>query len=941
MSKFFRFLLILVSVALFTAISTTAQNNKIVSELPENTRVTKGVLSNGMTYYIYPTDVTEGVASYYIIQNVGSVLENDDQKGLAHFLEHMAFNGTENFKGKGILKTLEKQGAIFGRDINAYTSFDETVYNLNNIPTKDGLVDTCLLILRDWSNYLLLTEEEIDAERGVIKEEWRTRQSGGMRILQQNLPAMFNNSIYAERLPIGDMKVVEGFEYDALRDFYHDWYRTDLQAIAVIGDFDAKEIESKIKVMFSDIPAVENPKERTITTIPSNESLLYHLSMDEEVASSSISFIINHPKNLGSWTKQDFKTELMNNMVQGMISDRLREIAQKPESPFLSAGLYFNSMNRANRQLTLSIRPKSGQQHEAFRTAMTEMERAAKFGFVEAEIERALKDLYTNYETQISKEDDWSHGQIEGMIQKNYLENEPMTDVTKEYEIAKSLLEGIQPSEFHERFKALYTANNRILLVTGVAGNNNLSEEEAKSIITEVENNMEIEPYKDSFAGKSLLSNVDIKPGKIISEKTDKITGAKVFELSNGAKVYYSFVDKNKNDVSFYAISDGGTSLLDDEKLPSASMAVSLAQMSGLGEFNAVELPKVLAGKTARTQLNLSDVSESINGSSTTKDVETLLQMVYMRFEKPRFDADAYKVMQGNISNYLERKAKNLGSKMQDSVTVTLYGTDNPRNRLFDETFAEDITYDEMVEVYKDRFKDASDFEFFLVGDIDEETVKPLIAKYIGGIGSSSTEEKWEDNEPDWIDNSIKRRIVLAMEDPKASVRIGFEREQDYNLKTSYIANTLSALLKLRYTETLREEEGGTYGAGVRAGMAKRPTEKSYLSVSFDCNPEKVDNLVSIVYNEIKKISEGTINEEDLNKTLESFLKNREESKNYNSYTMDRLINFYREGYDMEDPANFVNIINSISKKDVQEFAENLMEDGKTYQIVFLPQGEL
>ncbi|WP_455169738.1 M16 family metallopeptidase, partial [Aegicerativicinus sediminis] len=816
MLKTYRILLLMLSIVFFNFLEASAQHNSIVSELPENTRVTKGVLSNGMTYYIYPTDVTEGVASYYIIQNVGSVLENDEQKGLAHFLEHMAFNGTENFEGKGILKTLEKQGAIFGRDINAYTSFDETVYNLNNIPTRDGLVDTCLLILRDWSNYLLLTEEEIDAERGVIKEEWRTRQSGGMRILQQNLPAMFNNSIYAERLPIGDMKVVEGFEYDALRDFYHDWYRTDLQAIAVIGDFDVKEIESKIKVMFSDIPAVENPKERTITSIPDNEAMIYNLSMDEEVASSNISFVINHPKNLGSWSKEDFKTELLNNMVQRMVSDRLKEISQKPESPFLSAGLFFRDMTRANRQLTLAIRPKSDMQHEAFKTAMIEMERASKFGFVEAEVERALKDLYTNYETQISKEDDWSHGQIEGMIQKNYLENEPMTDVKKEYELAKSLLEGIQPNAFHERFKALYTSNNRVLLVTGVEGRDNLTEQDAKSIIKEVETNNEIEAYKDSFAGKSLLNEAQINPGKIISEKIDEVTGAKVFELSNGAKVHYSFVDKNKNDVSFYAISDGGTSLLNDDKLPSASMSVSLAQMSGLGEYNAVELPKVLAGKTARTQLNLSDVSESINGSSTTKDVETLLQMVYMRFEKPRFDADAYKVMQGNISNFLQRKTKNLGSKMQDSITVTLYGTKNPRNRLFDEAYAEEITFDEMVAVYKDRFKDASDFDFFIVGDISEEAVKPLIAKYIGGITSSSTDEDWKNKEPNWLDDTIKRRIFLPMEDPKATVRIGFEREQDYTIKADYIANTLSALLKLRYTETLREEEGGTYGAGVR-----------------------------------------------------------------------------------------------------------------------------
>ncbi len=929
---------ITVLLAFLFCISLMAQNSNLNDPLPENNKITKGVLPNGMTYYLYSTDVTQDVASYYIIQNVGSVLENDDQQGLAHFLEHMAFNGTENFKGKGILNTLQKVGAVFGKDINAYTSFDETVYNMDNIPTTDELITTCLTVLRDWSNFLLLTDEEIDAERGVIKEEWRTRQSGGMRVLQQSLPTMFNNSIYSKRLPIGLMDVVDNFEYKALRDFYHDWYRTDLQAIAIVGDIDVVAIEKRIKTMFSDIPAVKNPMERFVVQIEDNKDMLYQMAMDEEVSTASISFNITHPKSLKDQTVADLKESLLNGMVTGMLSARLREISQKPDAPFLGASIFYSDLARAKNQLSLRISPKPGEQQEAFKDALTEVNRAVKFGFTQAEIDRTMKSYSSSYENKISKESDLPHGAIINTITKNYLDNETMTDVSKEYELVKQIFATLTANEVHEKLKKLYTKENRILMVTGVKDLNNLSKEEAINIINTVEKDNALTAYEDEFGGKTLITGIDIKKGSIVSEKPIKETGATEFKLSNGATVYYKFADKNKDDVQFMATSYGGESLLQDSELASASMLGSLVQLSGLGDYSATELPKVLAGKTARTQVVVSDLNEIVIGNAVTKDVETMLQMVYLSFEKPRLDQDAFKVLENNIGNFLTRRSKDINAKMQDSVTTTLYGNNNPKQRLFNQAMLDDVDFATIEKIYKSRFSNAADFNFFVVGDIQKDELKPLLAQYIASISASGAKENWKDNSESWVNKNIDKDIALQMEDPKASVRIGYKNNFKHSLKNELLASTLAAILQLRYTETLREQEGGTYGASARVSLSKRPVQKANLQVNFDCNPEKVEQLITIVHNEVNKIAKGDIQQLDLDKTLTNYIKERKEQKDYNRYDMSWVSNYVLEGYNMNDPKNYEDIVNSITAKDVQNFTAELLKGADTYEIVFKPQ---
>ncbi|TGV00996.1 M16 family metallopeptidase [Flavivirga rizhaonensis] len=913
-----------------------AQN--IDLKLPIDKSFKKGVLENGLTYYLKSTDVTKDVASYYIIQNVGSVLENDDQQGLAHFLEHMAFNGTENFEGKGILNTMQKHGLVFGRDINAYTSFDETVYNINNIPTTPELIDTGLLILKDWSNYLLLTDEEIDAERGVIKEEWRTRQSGGMRIFQKNIGTMFNHSKYAQRMPIGLMEVVDNFEYKALRDFYHDWYRTDLQAIAIVGDINVDEIEAKIKKIFSTIPAVESPKERFVVTIPENEKMLYSMAMDEEVSTSNISFGIRHPKPLKEETISSLKESLLNNMITSMLSSRIKELSRKPEATFLNARISYGDHSRSTKALNMSIYPKPNQQHAAFKSVLTEVNRAVKFGFAKAEIERTITDFTSYYENQISKKDDMSHGRIVQLIQADYLENVAIIDVEKEFEIAKAIFNTLKADEIHLALKKLYTDKNRFLTLTGVKGNNNLTKEDALNIINDVENDASLEAYTDEFGGKTLISGMTIKNGAVTSEETNKALESTTFTLSNGIKVHYKYANKNANDVKLKALSKGGTSLLKDTDLPSTAILTNVIQYSGLGDYSATDLPKVLAGKTASTSIGISDLSESISGSSVTKDTETMLQMVYLRFVKPRFDENGYNVIMQNVENYKIRRKENIAEKMKDSMTITLYGANSPKKRIFNDAFIKDISFDKIKAIYNDRFDNAADFEFFIVGDIEKEALKPLLERYIASIPTKDTKEIWKDNSTPWLSGKIDKDIYLKMEDPKSSVRISYKNDYKYSLKNALIARALGDILDLRYTETLREEEGGTYGASTNASLSKRPLQKASISVNFDCNPDKVETLIAIVHEEINKMAEGHILQLDLDKTLTNYLKERKQQKDYNSYEMSLLTRYYREGYNMNDSKNFEDIVNNITTKDIQKFAKTLLKDAKSYEIVFKPK---
>ncbi|MDR7370234.1 insulinase family protein [Flavobacterium aquidurense] len=915
-----------------------SQNINYNDALPVDKTIKKGVLPNGMTYYIKSTDVVKGAASYYIIQNVGSILENEDQRGLAHFLEHMAFNGTENFPGKEILNTLQKHGAVFGKDINAYTSFDETVYNLNNIPLKDGLLDTCLTVLKDWSNSLLLTNEEIDAERGVIKEEWRTSQNGYSRLFVKSMPVLFNGSKYAERLPIGLMSVVEHFDYKTLRDFYHDWYRTDLQAIAVIGDVNLDEIEQKIIEKFSKIPAIKKTKERFIIDIPANKEMAFIYGTDPEVSTASINFSVRDKKSLEPETVSDLKRDLLESIVSIMLSGRISEKSQKPDASFLNAQLWYGGFSRTSNAFTITIYPKLNQQQQALKEVLTEIQRAVKFGFIQTEVDRSIASIKSSYENKIAKKNDQDHGQIEAVIQNNFLSNRTMKDTEKEYEIAKQLLQQITAEELHNTIKRFYGQENRYLNVTGVEGQDNLTEVQAKEIISSVQNDTSIVPYNETLEGATITDGVNIKAGTIKKTILNKETGATVYQLSNGVKVHYKFVDKEKDNVSLNAISYGGKSLLSNADLPSANLLGDLISMSGLGNYSASDLQKIMAGKTAGVSIGLGDITESLSGYSNTKDVETMLQLAHVYFVKPRFDGQSFSVLESNIDNYIIRRSKDIGEKMRDSLTVALYGKNNPKKQLFNQDYARAISFEKIKKIYNERFADASDFDFFIVGDVNETQLKPLLEQYIASLPTKKIKEVYKNNEAEWLSKTLHKDIYIPMQEPKVSVNIAYKKEMPYSIKNSIYTDALGDILQLRVLETVREAEGGAYSPRAGAFLSREPKKQIYAGFSFDCNPDLTENLVRIVNDELQKIANGIINDDDLNKTKTNFIKEREQAKDKNGYEMNLLTSYFRYNENINDPKNFEDIVNKMSKKDIQNIGKQLLDGGESYQVIFKPK---
>ena len=929
---FLPFLMILASMTI------QSQKTDLNQALPESSRFVKGTLKNGMTYYIYKSEAVKDAASYYIISNVGSILEEDNQSGLAHFLEHMAFNGTKNFPDKGILNTLQKYGAVFGKDINAHTAFDETVYNLNNIPTKDNMIDNCLMILHDWADEITLDDKEIDAERGVIKEEWRTRRNAQMRILEKSLPAMFVHTKYAKRLPIGSMDVVEHFKHEALRKFYHDWYRTDLQAIAIIGDVDVKEVEQKIHKIFSPIPAVKDPKKRYYVSIPENKEMLYFLGTDKEISSSTIRFSIHFTKNLKKRTANDLRNSLLQNIFINTINNRLTELTQKSDNPFAFANFGISGLSRTENNMTMFVGPKPNRQYEAFETVMRELNRVVRFGITEGELERSIMTFKKGYEMQISQIEKIPHAIIEGTIQSNYLENNTLSDFVAEYEISKKLFDQFTPEDVQNRLKELYTQKNRVLLVTGVEGNKNLTENDALKIIKKAETDNTLKPYADTFSGKSLIAGIDIKPGKIVSEKQTDEVGATLFELSNGVKVYYKFTDKDKNRVQLVGDSEGGMSLISDKDLPSASYVTVLADLSGIGDYSRTDLMKILAGKTASSGLKINDVNEVVLGFSNSKDMETMLQLTYMRFVKPRFDENSFKVMIHDLKNSLIESKRNINVQIADSVTVTLFGKNNPKMRLLNEDYISDISLDKIKRIYKERFKDPADFKFFIIGDVKKEVLKPLLEKYIASIPTYKTKENWKDSYVPWVSNEIDRDIHIKMETPKGTVRIEFENDIKWSLKNNYLLNALKDILQIRLDKTLRENEGGTYGAQAYANLVKRPRQYASLGIVFDCNPDMTDKLVDIVYKEVEKIKKGQIDQTDLSKTISNYIKMETQAKNSNAYDLDQVYTFVKEGYNTGDPKNTFDIIKKITVKDVQNFTKEFLDGDRKYEIVFKPE---
>lgn len=911
-------------------------------KLPADPNVLIGKLPNGITYYLRHNEEPKDRASFFIIRNAGALLENDDQDGLAHFLEHMAFNGSKNFPGNSMISTLERHGISFGGNLNAYTTQNETVYNISDVPMADeSLTDTCLLILHDWSYYLTLDPKDIDEERGVITEEWRTRNTSATRIYNQKRPILYKGSKYAERDVIGNLDVIRTFKPETLRDFYHKWYRTDLEAIAIVGDFDIKNMEGKIKKVFSSIPVIPNPEPRPFFEIPSHDETYFCLATDKEATSSNVQVIrIFRDKEYdgkGYATYQDVKNGLMIGFYNSMVGERIGEIIQRGQAPYVKASVGFFGMARGYYGYSVSATAKPNQEKEALIGALEEHERIFQHGFTEDELNRAKANMLTSLESMVKDKDKTSNDAYAEEMQSHFLTNEAIIDIEDYAEAVKEILPTITAEEVSQQARRWWKANNRTIVISGPSeGVTHLTEQEARDILAEMEGK-EVTAYEDNSVKGNLIEK-EPTAGTITKVKELPQFQAEEWTLSNGAKVIYRKADYEKDEVALAAYSPGGSSLYTDINfLPAASNAGQFASNYGLGTYDEIALGKLLTGKKAGCEVSISGLYENVNGSSTPKDFETMMQLMYLRFMEPRFDTLAHKVIIERNHIYAKQIAGQPQTIMRDSLSL-ISANYNPRVQLFNDAYVDRLTLDRIEKAYRDRICDASDFTFFIVGNVDKDTARVMAQKYIGSLPSLYRNEKWVDRQVRAPKGKVEKNIEIPLEVPKSTVIVLFNKEMKYTLKEAYTINILGNILTNRYTKTIREEQGGTYGVGVSGSASREPYNNYNMYMTFECDPEKANELKPLLYKEVDNIIREGVTEEELSKVVKNTLKEAEQSKQHNAYWLTTLVTYYKTGVNLNDPKNMETLVASIQPKDVQKFAKKFFKDADVIDLIFSPQ---
>lgn len=926
---------------LFICLLGYAQQINWNEALPTDPKVLIGKLPNGMTYYLRHNEEPKDRASFYIIRNAGALLENDNQNGLAHFLEHMAFNGSKNFPGNSMISTLERHGVSFGGNLNAYTNQNETVYNISSVPVNDeALIDTCLLVLHDWSYYLTLDDKEIDEERGVITEEWRTRNSSATRMNKQQLAVLLKGSKYAVRDVIGDTVVIKNFKPEVIRDFYHKWYRTDLQAIAIVGDFDVAKMEAKIKKIFSSIPAVKNPEKRPFFEIPSHEETYYCLATDKEATSSRVE-VVRLFRDLesdgdGTVTYQDIKNGLMRSFYNTMIASRISEMIQKGNAPFLSASIGISGMVRGYSAYSMGATAKPNQEKEALEAVIREHERIVQHGFTDSELERAKTNMLTSLRSSLKNANKIDNEQFIGDMQSHFLDNSGIVTTADYVAAAEKIIPTITAQEVADQVKKWWAADNRSILISGPSeGVTHLTEKEARDILAATEGKP-VDAYVDNVVSGKLITE-DLKGSKVVATKDLPEFQAVEWTLANGAKVIYRKADFEKDNVALSSYSAGGSSMYADiDLLPAADNAGSFVGAYGLGDYDAIELKKVMTGKRAGTAVAINGLYESVNGSSSPQDFESMMQMIYLRFQKPRFDAKAHDVIISQNRIRVKQMEGQPQKMMQDSVTL-ITSDYNPRTLLFNDAYLDKLTIDKIEKVYRDRICDASDFTFFIVGNIDQDVVKPMVEKYIGSIPSLNRHEKWVDRKVRCPKGKVEKVLYFPLENPKSTVLVSFTHEMKYTLKDAYCVNILSNILTNRYTKSIREEQGGTYGVGVSGTVSREPVNVYNISMNFDCDPNKAAELKPLLYTEVDKIVKDGVTEEELSKVVKNSLKESEQGKNHNSYWMSVLVNYYKTGIDINNPKNYEDILKALTPKDIQSFAKRFFKNADIVDLILAP----
>lgn len=933
----------MLAAAVFAAGSAMAQFDPM-QPIPADKEVRTGRLDNGLTYYIRHNEKPKGQADFYILHNVGAIQEEDDQQGLAHFLEHMAFNGTKNLPGKQLIEYLETVGVKFGYNLNAGTSWDQTVYNISDVPTsRQGIIDSAMLILHDWSHFIALRPEEIDSERGVIMEELRTRDGASWRSTMKLLQALGKGTRYEHRNLIGYLDGLKSFEHDALERFYKKWYRPDYQAIVIVGDLDAEATEARLKSLMADIPApAADATQKEVIVVPDNEEPIVSIYTDPEMQGSRVQLFIKRPA-MPTQMNDKVAWEVVNvieSFLTTMENARLQEIAMQPDAPFLGAGMGSGDVIGIIPTLNataFTAMTQDGKLAEGFEALYTEMEKIRRHGFTQSEFERAQENLMRQVERTYANRNDRTNEQFVNIYLENYRKNEPMPDAETEWKLDSMLIKMLNVETVNAFAKETIQPTNQVIVITapekeGIA---NPTEEEILAIREKVTAS-EIEAYEDDVVKEPLIpEGTQLKGSPVKKTVENKEYGATVWTLANGTQIVVKPTKFKADEVRMNAQSKGGLSILPDAEYYMGEMMPAVSSMSGVGKFSATELRKQLSGKSATVQPSVGEYASAVNASCSPKDIETMLQLVYLNFTQPRFDRNDYDNLMKMLRTQLENAKSNPDFQMQEKVIDVLYGH-NPRRQVISTELLDEFSFEALPAIYKKLYPDGNSFRFTFVGNIDPETLKPLVEKYIGSIPASKKPMTFADDKAYPVKGEVTEDFSTPMQQPKVSVNYTFTGDMDYSLENKAALSFLTQALNSRYLVSIREEKGGTYGVQVYGSTDWIPRETYTMTIAFDTNAEMADELCEIILKELRTIAEEGPLTEDIEKHREFMLKNWKNSLDENGPWMQYLQAKYGSGLDYL--AGQEQAIRSLTNADVQALAKKILDDGNMVKVVMRPE---
>ncbi|WP_207494185.1 M16 family metallopeptidase [Aridibaculum aurantiacum] len=905
-------------------------------KLPVAPQVKIGKLANGLTYYIRKNAEPENRAELRLVVNAGSILENDNQRGLAHFVEHMAFNGTKNFQKQELVDFLEKSGVSFGADLNAYTSFDETVYELQ-VPTDSPAVfKKAMQILEDWAHNVSFDHKEIDKERGVVIEEWRLGLGAEERMREKYFPVILKGSKYADRLPIGTKQNLETFKYETLKQFYRDWYRPDLQAVIVVGDIDVDSTEQLIREHFSRIPKRTNAKPRTKFNVPAQKGTATAVITDPEQPYNIVQVFYKQQAIPEAQTEREYRATLVRSMFNQMMSNRLQELAQKPDAPFLFGNSSYSNFIADKDALVLFAVAKDGLSIPgATRALLQENERVRQHGFTATELARAKTAMLSNMETMYNERDKTKSAHLVQELIRNFLKKETIPGIEYEYQMYQRFVPGIELKEVNSLVAKWLKPDDRAVLVLAPDSEkkNLVKKEQLVALLNKPFG--KLQPYKDVTVTGSILANAPM-PGKITSRKEVKELGVTELTLSNGARVILKPTNFKNNEILISAISPGGISLYNDEVYLSAANASGIVQLGGLGNYDVMSLQKELTGKQAYVSPSISQYSEGLSGSAIPKDLETAFMLLNGYFTEPRKDSSMFQVMLQQLSSSLANKGKDPNAVFADSVNYIL-GNYHYRRQPLTLQRLQEIELEKAFTIYKERFADAGDFIFTFVGNFSVDSITPLVEKYIAGLPSKNINEQWKDVGIRYPSGNIQK-VIRKGQESRSTVRIAFTGTSTYSDLEATQLSQLAKVLAIRLREELREEQGGVYGVNVNAALGRVPTSSYIISISFSTSPGNVDKLTAIVMQEIEKLKQEGASQTNIEKVIAEDVRSLQLQVKENSYW---LYNLEQKYYHNEDPRGILQdpaMVKQLTVQRTKELANQYFDMKNMIKLVLAPE---